>query len=127
MDTIENFAEISDQADRLHFISGRPQRIVIAESAVGPQPLPLICSEEGLGGRRDIEEWRHWHGIARQVSSPIFDLGVYCVADVTISGFGNVWLDGRLVVSKDIMIEIREKPTRDAQPPHGDGTSCACS
>jgi len=104
MDTIESLADISDQTDKVHFLNGRPQRIVIAKSAAGPQPLSLICSDEGLGSVGEIARWRRWHGMARQEASPIFDLGVYCVKDVTISGCGNVWLNGRLVVSKDIMM-----------------------
>jgi capsular polysaccharide biosynthesis protein len=69
----------------------------IAAICSGPSPLPLIPGTE-----RFAPDWVvKWH--REHHSWPTVDVACYSVIDAVVSGSGQIWLDGKLVTSLEVM------------------------
>jgi capsular polysaccharide biosynthesis protein len=73
------------------------QRLPVAPTAGGKQPLPLIPGTESFA-----EDWLvKWHRERHHWSGT--DIACYSMTNAIVSGAGQVWLDGQLITSPEIM------------------------
>lgn len=105
---ITDIDSISQKTDCFDFNSDALQKISIAPKEKGNELNNLILDQLIFSGdEKNLNKWRKWHH--QDSLSDTFELGLYLIKNVTVNFFGFISVEGKYILSNDIIMPYAQK------------------